>query len=203
MTKTKAFHPRVLDVLEDRIALSGMAAMAPRAERASLVQALRRPAVNRETALFEVRWMRAMINHHGMAIKMAKLALQNSQNSEVLALAQGIIRAQTREIGQLQTWLSAGYGVKGVRPRLTADDREMLRELGTQQGTEFDEAFLGMMIEHHTTAVSDAGDCLENAGHVKLRRLCTNIETTQTAEIAHMRELLGDSGGMEGGSHNG
>ncbi len=198
MRKIRAFSPAILDVLEDRIALASGASISPPAEPGSLVHNLKNPKVDAETARFEVRWMRSMINHHGMAIKMARQALRNSDNGEVLALAKGIIQAQTREIRQMQTWLSSGYGVKGVRPRMNGEDRQMLRDLGSKRGAEFDREFLTMMIEHHRTAINEAGDCLANAVHVKLRRLCGNIETTQTAEIAKMQNLLGDDGGMGG-----
>ena len=207
--RRNTFYAGELDPVEGRLVPSGLAARVPAeimalpAQSGGAVRVLGGLSSGRETGRFEIHWMRGMVSHHGMAIQMARLALRNSSNPEVLALARGIARAQTREIAQLRGWLAGWYGVEGVRPRTTADDRQMLRDLASQTGEAFDRSFLGMMIEHHTSAVGDAGDCLENAAHPRLRELCTNIETTQTAEIAQMRALLGESGDMTQGGHGG
>lgn len=207
--KKHAFRPTSLDGLEPRLVMSAAAArvpaavVTPPAEPGSVVHGLSRPTGNRETSRFETNWMRGMIGHHGMAIQMARLALTNSSSPEVLSLARGIIRAQTREIRQMQGWLSGWYGVRGVRPRMTADDMHMLHELGSLRGAEFDRAFLTEMIGHHQQAVRDAEELLMNAVHRPLRRLGTNIIATQTAEIAEMQSLLGHAGGDPVAGHGG
>lgn len=198
--KKYAFRPDSLDGLESRLVLSSVSAGVPTEVRTlreppgSVVQALSRPAPNREASRFEVGWMREMVGHHGMAIRMARLALVNSENAEVGSLARGIVRAQTREIGQLQAWLAGGYGVRGVRPTATADDREMLRGLRGQTGMAFDRAFLSMMIEHHQAAVEDANELLDRGFHPRLLQLGRDIIATQTQEIGQMRRLLAESG---------
>ncbi len=202
MRKKNAYRPTSLDALESRVVPSGVAARTP-AQVAALsgVAPAGHPRPSPEAARFEVRWMRGMIDHHGMAIRMARLALANSTNPEVTGLARGIIRAQTREIGQMQTWLSAGYGIRGVRPRMTPEGMQMLTELGALRGGASDRAFLAEMIGHHRQAVRDAEDLLAGAFHRGLRRLGTNIIATQAAEIRQMQTMLGMAvnDGMGGG----
>jgi uncharacterized protein (DUF305 family) len=197
MKKTCAFRPDSIDSLESRLVLSraGLAGPAQVSVLSSTVPPSH-PKPTPEAARFEIRWMREMVNHHGMAIRMARLALQNSEDPGVRDLARGIIRAQIREIGQMQTWLSAGYGLRGVRPRMTADDMQMLDELGSLRGASFDRAFLGEMIGHHQQAIEDAEDLLANGFHAGLRRLGNNIITTQSAEIGRMQAMLGQTVGM-------
>ncbi|RUL87045.1 DUF305 domain-containing protein [Tautonia sociabilis] len=213
MRKSNAFRPGGFDALEGRLALSGLALGAP-AELATptvqpgrVVRAARGPAVDRGTARFEVQWMRDMIGHHDMAIRMARQALRNSESPEVLGLARGIVRAQAREIGQMQAWLSAGYGIRGFRPRIAAEEVPMLAGLRSLRGPAFDRAFLAEMVGHHEQAVQDAEGLLANASHPGLRRLGTDIITTQTAEIRQMRAMLGQAGRMTGtdgaGGHHG
>lgn len=193
------FEPGAWDALEGRLTLSGQAntlMFAPHVARAVMVGVASTAAPAPRVARFEARWMRAMITHHGMAIRMAQLALENSENPAVHDLAERIISAQTREIGQMRRWLSAWYRVEGVRPRRTGPDREMLRELGSLRGEAFDRAFLGEMMGHHQAAIDDANQLLTRAFHAPLRQLGTNIITTQTAEIGKMQAMLGGSGGM-------
>lgn len=199
MRSKHSFCPGPVDGLEDRLALSHAAVASP----AALVAASR-PARDPETARFEVQWMRGMINHHGMAIRMANIVLRNGQDPEVHQLARNIIAAQSREIRAMQTWLSSGYGVKGVKPRVDAEGRMTLHQLQSLEGNALDIAFLQEMIGHHSTAVEDAGECLANATHARLRQLCTNIQTTQTAEIGQMTMILERLGGeVPSGGHEG
>ena len=194
--KGNAFRPRPLVGLEARLVLTGMTAGVPAlVSAAGSVVPPSHPTPTPEAARFETRWMLGMISHHGMAIEMAKLAVRDSANPEVVSLARGIIRAQTREIGQMQTWLKAGYGIRGARPRMTPDDVQMLAELGALRGTDFDRAFLTDMVEHHRAAVDDATELLARGFHRGLRQLGQNIIRTQTAEIATMQSLLGSTGG--------
>lgn len=190
------FRPTSPDGLEARLALSGMAEGVPALVSATASTVPRsHPKPTPQAARFETRWMRGMIGHHGMAIEMARLAVRNSDDPEVVRLGRGIIRAQTREIGQMQTWLRAGYGIRGVRPQMTPDDMQMLEELGSLRGVAFDRAFLTDMIGHHRAAVADANDLLTRGFHRALRQLGRNIVATQTQEIETMQSLLGQSGG--------
>jgi uncharacterized protein (DUF305 family) len=50
-----------------------------------------------------------MIPHHRSAIQMANVALERSDNPRIQELAGGIVRAQEREISQMQTWRESWY----------------------------------------------------------------------------------------------
>jgi len=194
MSKRHEYVPEAVDALEGRLALSGLLGAAPRAAQPA-VEVARSPAPDPQVARFEVRWMREMIGHHGMAIRMARLAVRNTDNPEVRDLAHRIISAQSREIGRMRGWLASWYGVANVRPQPSGEDLQMLRELRTLRGEAFDRMFLEGMIGHHQAAIEDAHELLDRAVHAPLRQLGSDILTTQAAEIVQMRSMLGDTGG--------
>ena len=58
---------------------------------------------------FDEAFIGAMIPHHRSAIGMADVALEESENPRIKKLAGEIVRAQEREISQMQTWRDQWY----------------------------------------------------------------------------------------------
>ena len=58
---------------------------------------------------FDQAFIDAMIQHHLSAIDAAQSALAQSDREEILRLAEAIIAAQSREIGQLRQWRAEWY----------------------------------------------------------------------------------------------
>lgn len=203
MNKRHAFRPESLGSLEDRLALSRLGMMPAQVTALATVR-VNRSTTDPATTRFENRFLKGMIPHHQMAIRMAEIAVRNSDNAEVKDLAHRIIAAQRPEIRQMQRLL-AHNGVRGFEPRLTSDDRAMLHELRSLRGVEFDRAFLSDMLAHHRAAVSGgdgmigATECLTRAAQPGLRQLCGNIVSTQTREIAEMEMLLTQAGAAPSG----
>lgn len=59
---------------------------------------------------FDRAFIAAMIPHHQSAITMAQKLLDEGKNAELRGVAEAIIAAQTREIGQMKAWQKAWYG---------------------------------------------------------------------------------------------
>ncbi|MCX9082840.1 MAG: DUF305 domain-containing protein [Candidatus Methanoperedens sp.] len=59
---------------------------------------------------FDKEFIEQMIPHHQMAIMMATMLLQGTDRKEMKTLAQAIIDAQSREIGQMRLWYRSWYG---------------------------------------------------------------------------------------------
>jgi uncharacterized protein (DUF305 family) len=59
----------------------------------------------------EAVFMSLMIPHHQGAIDMANLAPERASHQELKDLASSIIQSQTAEIGQMNGWLAAWYGL--------------------------------------------------------------------------------------------
>lgn len=143
-----------------------------------------------------------MIPHHESAIEMSKLAQERSKRSEVLTLASAIIKSQSGEITQMQSWYKNWYGSDvpvdtslgmgmgrgmmhgGMMGGQTADI-EILKNT-----PDFDTAFLEEMIPHHQMAVMMAQMLLSGTNRSEMKQLAQNIIDAQEAEIEQMRLWL-------------
>jgi uncharacterized protein (DUF305 family) len=149
----------------------------------------------------DVRFMQGMIAHHAQAVVMSRMAAKNGASARVLKLAQKIDLAQAGEIALMQDWLRA---YKQFTPD-TSSWRGMtmpgmlttaqLAEMEASRGGDFDRLFLTLMIRHHQGALSKVADLLKSpraAQEVDINVFANDVETTQTAEIGLMRQMLLD-----------
>ncbi|MCC7165551.1 MAG: DUF305 domain-containing protein [Anaerolineae bacterium] len=147
------------------------------------------PAQDPETAKFETDFMQMMIDHHHMAIEMATVCLQKATHDELRTMCQSIIDSQTKEIQDMQSWLSGWYQIDKP-PMMMQDGEQMMSHLNAVSGDEFDKMFMEMMSEHHSTAIQEATPCLQRAEHQELKNLCQNIVSSQRQEIDQMQTWL-------------
>lgn len=129
-----------------------------------------------------------MIPHHEQAIEMSNLALMNSQDPEILKLAQEIKDAQAPEIEQMKSWgassmAHAGHMMDGM---LSEDE---INELSAAKGSDFDRQFLEGMIKHHEGAI-DMATMVTDSKNAEVAALAKVIIETQRAEISLMKNLL-------------
>lgn len=146
----------------------------------------------------DIMFAQMMTPHHQQAIDMSNLALRKSTNPDVLALARQIRDAQAPEITVMNDWLAdagansamgnnaddMGMGAGGI---LSADEMTALKN-ATEAA--FDTLYLQGMIGHHEGAIQMAQSIL-NSRNAAVKRLGQAIVKSQTAQIAHMKQLLG------------
>lgn len=147
----------------------------------------------------DVRFMQGMIAHHAQAVVMSRMAAARGAGPRLLKLAQKIDLAQAGEIALMQDWLRGhaqfvpdtsswrGMTMPGM---LTAQD---LAQLDAARGRDFDRSFLRFMIRHHEGAIAMVADLLRTpraAQEVDVNVFANDVETTQTAEIGLMRQML-------------
>ena len=140
----------------------------------------------------ELMFASMMIPHHSQAVTMSELALANTTNPEVLALATAIRDAQGPEITQMQSWLDqsdysgthAGHMDMGG---MLSD--EEIAKLAIAKGAAFDRLFLEGMIAHHEGAIEMA-EMIKDSTNSEVKKLFNNIVSSQSAEIEAMKALL-------------
>lgn len=137
-----------------------------------------------------------MTSHHAGAIEMANMEAIDGYNRQVIALAKKIQTAQQPEIdlmnGFLKTWGIApaghqGEGSMSMPGMMTAAQSAAFFKL---KGTELDKTFLTLMIAHHQGALEMSKTELTQGINPQAKALAQSITTSQTAEIATLKQLL-------------
>jgi uncharacterized protein (DUF305 family) len=156
----------------------------------------------------DVTFAQQMIPHHAQAVEMADMTRGRDLSPEVAQLAAGVMDAQTPEIETMTDWLTSwGEEVpetmrdhanahEGDMEELPGDDmpgmlsRQDLEALESATGSEFEEMWLEMMVEHHQGAIEMAADEQGAGAFAPAIALAEDIEIGQTAEVEQMTELL-------------
>lgn len=140
----------------------------------------------------EIMFAQMMIPHHEQAITMSEIALTNTSNPEILALAAAIRDAQAPEITQMKSWVGNSQGHDAGSHTMTMDGMLSAKELETLvslKGEAFDQLFLRSMIAHHEGAI-DMVDMIKNSTNTEAKALSAEIVRSQSAEIEAMKALL-------------
>jgi uncharacterized protein (DUF305 family) len=158
----------------------------------------------------DVAFAQQMIVHHQQAIAMTKMAQSRAQDPNVKRLAAEIEAAQGPEIQTMTGWLQAwATPMPSVPPGMTPSSHGMAPSSGgmmhsmpgmvpqpdmstmmDRHGAEFDRMFLQEMITHHQGAVDMAKIEQSSGANPEAMRLAKSIESSQTAQITQMRQLL-------------
>ena len=137
----------------------------------------------------EREFIEGMIPHHQEAVDTAKEVIaRGGTTPEIRQLVENIVVAQEAEISQMKLWYQDWYGEPYVD---NGEYRPMMRELENLSGAELDRTFLEDMIGHHMGAIMMARSVQPYIEHRELAELTQAVVSTQSAEIAQMRQLLG------------
>jgi len=139
---------------------------------------------------FELNFMQMMIVHHQSAIDMAKLIPTNTKRPELVKLGQDIVTAQSKEIGDMTSWLAKWNNAKPLADSMAVPGMMTmtgdLDKLKTAKDENFDKQFLTMMIAHHRQAVNMANLVAAKTQRPELNTLAQAIIKAQTMEIDQM-----------------
>lgn len=141
----------------------------------------------------DIMFLQMMIPHHQQAIDISNLALKNSKNAELLALAKIIARDQAAEITQMRNWLKdanasedMGHAMHDMGGMLSDDE---LAALTAAKGSTFDRLWLKGMTEHHDGAIHMV-QMIEDADNMEIKAFGAKVITDQSAQIEQMKKML-------------
>lgn len=150
----------------------------------------------------DVMFLQLMYPHHAQAVDMAKLVPGRSQNQQLITLAQNIEKAQGPEMTQMAGLLTSfgkpapsvdmpGHDMPGMGGMPGMMSAEQMKNLTGLSGKAFDQAWLQMMIDHHSGAVDMSDTELRDGTNPDAKKLAQAIIANQQAEITQMRGMLG------------
>ena len=145
----------------------------------------------------DVMFLQMLIPHHGQGQTIVRLAASRSGNERIRMLASAIDVTQADEIKTMAGWLTswgqplqadeAAHAAHGGMPGTGAEE---IAALEKTSGTDFERAFLNMLIAHQDDAVQVAR--METAGGINPHAvaLAQRVDASRTAQIKQMLELL-------------
>jgi len=154
------------------------------------------------TGDFDLDFANMMIPHHQSAIDMALEYLPKAKDDKIKTMAQNIIDAQKKEIEELKTMIAnhkpaetkanAGAGhAAGEHNELMETMNKMMDKMkGMKMSGEADKDFVMMMIPHHESAVTMAGDEISHGKNYELKKLSQKIIADQNKEIKEFNDWL-------------
>jgi len=130
-----------------------------------------------------------MIPHHQSAVAMAKTAQEQTNRSEIKALAANIVRSQNAEIATLKR-LDGELAKSGVaKGDLELSESMMgmsMDDSMLMNAKPFDRQFIDMMVPHHQGAIRMARIELAKGKNAQLKKLAEAVVQAQSREIGQM-----------------
>ena len=151
------------------------------------------PSATADFSSADLMFAQMMIPHHQQAVDISYMALANTQNADVRALAESIITHQSTEMVTMKSWLdAAGVSLDDshsmhMQGMLT---EAQLAELEAAKDGAFDKLWLTGMIAHHEGALLMAKDVTDSS-NTEVADFAEHVIEDQTGEIAKMKDLLG------------
>jgi uncharacterized protein (DUF305 family) len=143
----------------------------------------------------DVIFTQQMLPHHEQAVEMSDMLLSkgSSVDSDVIALATKIKAEQSPEIttmkGWLKTWNQSTTSMGGSMTGMMSDSD--MSDLDGATAADAGKLFLTQMTEHHTGAIDMATTEIRKGKDKEAIALARSIVSSQSAEIARMKDLLG------------
>jgi uncharacterized protein (DUF305 family) len=141
-----------------------------------------------------------MSAHHQQALTMALDYIRNGNDPRLLQMAREIVTYQSSEIGAMNTYLTQ-WGRLGDEPALAMGwmqppvprsqmpglaTNAQMAQLAAARGSELDDLFTRLMIDHHAGGIHMAAYAANHAEKKSTRNLAAAMDDGQRGEISEM-----------------
>jgi uncharacterized protein (DUF305 family) len=148
-------------------------------------------AAHQKTEQHDVSFVAMFLPHHQSAVQMARVARERATEEQVRRLAAHIVEVQTRQIGQMESWLKERNAEPMPPPApVRKMDRQNVQMLREARGVQVDRLFLILMRMHHAQGISEAADELLHGRDSFAIKLARTAKEDQVGEVSEMNRLL-------------
>ncbi|MBF9133854.1 DUF305 domain-containing protein [Plantactinospora sp. S1510] len=147
----------------------------------------------------DVMFLQMMVTHHGQGLELVRLVESRARRTEVKTLAAAIDVTQDAERETMRNWLTGWGRTTSADPDahahadhggLPATGPKEIAALARTTGTEFETAFLNLLIAHQHNAVEMARVETRSGAYPGALDLARRIDLSRTAQINQMLALL-------------
>jgi uncharacterized protein (DUF305 family) len=143
----------------------------------------------------DVTFLQDLFPHHVQTGTMTDLARTKATSSKVKALAAQIKAEQDQQITRIRDLLGAwgvpipaGDSRNGQVPGMLSD--QQIQQLSSASGSDFDQTFLRLMIDHQQGAIQLAQTEVAQGSDPQARRIAQDTVTRQQVEVNQMQKML-------------
>ena len=140
---------------------------------------------------FEMHYLHMLSMHHKDGIKMARLAVDKAQSSELKQMMQKSISDQQQDIEKMESMMQKHKKMGDMSK--PADTEQMMdiamSELQGASGSEFDSKFAKHMAMHHLDAIAMSKMAQSKAKDSEVKQLASKTVSTQTEERQKLMKM--------------
>ncbi len=141
------------------------------------------------TATYEKEVMSFFIDHHTVAIELAKIGAEKAFHVDLKALCEEMARRLLEERDSLHAWFERWYAQEH-EPDVTDDEVLVLESLASLSGDAFEVAFMKDLIRHQGLGVAKGTKKTRRLYHGELKRLSRNAIRVWLRESSILRQWL-------------
>jgi uncharacterized protein (DUF305 family) len=181
--------------------MAGMAGMAMATPKAGP-----QPTMTGQSMEFDRLYIDMMIPHHQSIIALAQAAQDHLTDPRLKAMAESIIKDQSRQIEELRGYHDMFYGVPNPEPMDQAMMAQRIPGMGDMQQMAMlmdpqalvsafcsaanpDLAFIDLTIPHHEMAIAASKMALSQATHEQIRQIAQNVIDAQQREVDELQAI--------------
>ena len=149
---------------------------------------------NAENAAYDHQFIDTMMQHHKMAMHMAKMAEPKVVNPELKDKIRMMLDEQKAELNELKSlkqklYVDKGEAINMKMPGMMPMQSMEMKELMSARGEDFDDRFVMMMNKHHKGGITMAQREISRGKQSDVKELARKIKQSQEKDIADMTKM--------------
>lgn len=144
---------------------------------------------------YDRRVLEVLLLHHRVEAQVIATCMAKAARPELQEFCRELDAVQTAQADQMRQFLKRWFGADVPNTpvpisTLTREYQHFLRQIESEQGPAFDEAFLRGMRVHHRQGIREVEACESRAAREPLRNLCRDLNAAQQQDSAKLTDWI-------------